>query len=338
MKAVKPAQVPIWERRRRKKKKTRIIRLIFVVIIGLIVVNLAFKLPGLYRDFNQPFPRFPDEDEKTHDLDNSFRTNYLLVSYKGNWLQDVAIASYEPEDRRLSLLLLDLPENKELRLAANKSFRSGRVSKLSQQISVEMGIILDRYLAFEIKNMYFGTGNAAKTHMKLRSVGIFFKIIPLKRDLNKYLKTNFTTPELISFLWNVRGSKFEEKDVTSLGGLGLTDPQTEEGSEELSNLFFDRSIINEGASISIRNSSGIAGLGNSLAFYLENLGASVVVVEVGEEISQENLFITRNRKKYVEKRLSSFISFKKSKVDEEEFSGDILVVIGESVAGELTLP
>jgi hypothetical protein len=335
MSSIKPTRVPVWEKRRKEKKKSRLIRFVILVVIAFFLINIIIKIPGLYRDFNQPFPRFSGENEKTQNLDSSFRTNYLLVSYSGGWLQDAAIVSHEPEDRRLSLLLLRLHKNKKLRLSTNKSFRNGGIGSLSKQISIELGVIFDRYIAFEKKNMYFTAENASSTYEQIKSLGIFFKAFSLKKDLNKYLKTNFTTSELVSFLWDLRSAKFEDKDTTSLSDFGLPNLQSEEGSGVLSNLFFDRSIIEEGASVNIRNSSGVVGLGSRLSLYIENLGASVVVVETGEETTQESSIVAVNRKSRMEKRIGSLISLK-SGGEDEEFSGDVLFILGKQAADELT--
>ncbi len=338
MDAIKPVRIPIWERRRKEKRRNRLIRLVILVLVTLVLVNLVLKLPSIYRNLNSPFPRLPNGEKQVSELDTSFRTNYLLISYKENWLQDVAIASYEPVDKRLTLLLLELPKNKKLRLSTNKSFKGGEINALSQQISSQLGVVLDRYLAFENAGLNFTAQGLLDTYKQLKSVGFFFRIFSVKNDMNKALKTNFATGELISMFWKVRSAKFEEKDAISLAALGVSNLQSEEAGELIKNLFFDRDIIDEGANISIRNSSGVLGLGSTLASYLENLGASVVVVEAGEEVSQENFLIVRNKKPRVEKRISSAFSFKKEAAGEEEFSGDILIILGKKAAGELTLP
>lgn len=338
MNAIKPARTPIWERRRKEKRRNRLIRLVILVLITLVLVNLILKLPGIYRNLNSPFPRFPNDERQVSELDTSFRTNYLLISYKENWLQDAAIASYEPVDKRLTLLLLELPKNKKFRLATNKSFKGGGINVLSQQISNQLGVVLDRYLAFENAGLNFNTQGSLDSYKQLKSAGFFFRILSVKNDMNKALKTNLATGELINMFWKVRGAKFEEKDAASLATLGASNLQSEETGEVIKNLFFDRDIIDEGASISIRNSSGVLGLGSTLASYLENLGASVVVVETGKEVSQENFLIVRNKKPRVEKRIGAAFSSKKEAAGEEEFSGDILIILGEKAAGELTLP
>jgi hypothetical protein len=338
MNAIKPARTPIWEKRKIDKRRNRLIRLILLFVIALVLVNLILKLPGIYQSLNSPFPRFPNDEGTTSELDTSFRTNYLLVSYKGSWLQDAAIASYEPVDKRLTLLLLELPKSKKLRLSTNKSFGSGGIDALSRQMSNQLGVILDRYLAFETAGVNFTAQDSLDAYKQLKSIGFFFNIFSIKNNMNKILKTNLTTGELINMLWKVRGAKFEEKDVASPTTLGVSNLQSEGAAEILKSLFFDRSIIDEGASVSIRNSSGVAGLGSRLAFYLDNLGASVVVVETGEEVTQDNFLAVRNEKLRTEKRIGSVFTYEKKDAIEEEFSGDILIILGEGSAEELTLP
>ncbi|HEX7455901.1 MAG TPA: hypothetical protein VF303_00320 [Candidatus Nanoarchaeia archaeon] len=338
MASFKPARVPIWEKTKIEKRRGRLVKLAIFIVAALILTNLVIKLPGIYRDLNNPFPRFPDEKQKTSELDTSFRTNYLLISYEGNWLQDAAIASYEPEDGRLTLLLFNLPEDKKLRLAANKIFRGGGVEELAQYFGVSLGIVFDRYLAFESEDTYFTAEKALDTHKQLKSTSVVFKIFGLKQELDNVLKTNMSLSELLGLGWELRSTEFEEGDIVSLSSAGSTNLQSEEVASLVNSLFFDRRVIDEAAAVTIRNSSGVAGAGNTLAGILTNLGATVVVVETDGEVSEETLLVVRNKKPTVVKRMSYIFEFKRTASKGEEFSGDILIDLGKEAAGDLTLP
>lgn len=337
---MKPARkLPIWEQTKKEKRKSRLTRLVFLLIFFVILINLAIRLPALYRELSHPFERFPGEREKLVDLDTAFRTNLLFASYKKDGrIVDLAIASYEPVDKRLTALFFSLPENAQLRVAASAAFEKEGVVGLQRFVSTQIAVPLDRYLAFESSNLTFTTENMLLSYKEIKSAGLFFKALSFKRSLNKTLKTNLTSPEILNLIWRIRGAKFEEKDMLYLNKIGSGDLASKETTGELSNLFVDRKISDEGAAVTVRNSSGKAGLGTVLANYLGNLGVTIVAVETGEESSQKNFLIEKNSKPQLEKRLASIISFEKKKAEKEDFSGNVLIIVGEEATGMLTLP
>lgn len=330
MKPAKPIRTPLWEKTKQEKRKTRLIRLVVLAIFAIIIVNLAIKLPGIYRDINNPFPRFAGDTRENQDLDTSYRTNVLLVSYEKNRLVDLGIATYEPVDKKTTLIVFDLPSNKPLRLTTNKVFRDGGISNLSTYISNSTGVILDRYIAISDPSVYFTLGNVQKTHGDLNNFLVVFKFFSFKAHLNKVLKTDLTTPNLISIAMKFRNSRFEKKDTISLSDQGIQDLAD--------NLFLDRKIVEEGAAVTIRNSSEQPMVGRVLENYLNNLGATVVSVESGDT-SEKSILIVKNKKPQIEERLKAIINVqKRGAKGEDAFSGDLLIIIGKEAASKLTLP
>ena len=330
MKQAKPIRTPLWEKTKQEKRKTRLIRLVILAIFAIIIVNLAIKLPGIYRDLNNPFPRFPGETQKTSDLDFSFRTNVLLVSYEKNRLVDLGIATYEPVDKKTTVILIDLPSNKPIRLTTNKIFRSGGIDYLSAYISNSTGVILDRYIAISDPSVYFTPENVQKIHSDLNNFLAVFQFFTFKAHLNKVLKTDLTTPKLINLAMKFRNSRFEKKDAISLEDQGIQDLAN--------NLFLDRKIVEEGAAVTIRNSSEQPMIGRVLENYLNNLGVTVVSVESGDA-SEKSILIVKNKKPQIEKRLESIIKVQKRGLGKDDaFSGDLLIIIGKEAASKLTLP
>jgi len=332
-------KLPIWEKAKKEKRKNRIIRIAFLLIVLIILVNVAIRVPTIYHVLSHPFERLPNDKEKLADLDTSFRTNLLLASYeKERGLGDLAIASYEPADRRLTVLFFDLSENRKLQMMANHVFEKEGVVGLQRFISMQTAVPVDRYLAFESSDLTFTTESMLNSYKEIKSANFFLKVLSFKRSLNKTLKTNLTSAEILNLIWRIRGAKFEEKDQLYLNKIGSGDLASRETTEELSNLFVDRKISDEGAAVTVRNSSGKAGLGTVLARYLGNLGVTIVAVETGEESSQKNFLLEKNSKPQLEKRLASIISFNKKKAEKEDFSGDILIIVGEEAIRMLTLP
>ena len=114
--------------------------------------------------------------------------------------------------------------------------------------------------------------------------------------------------------------------------------QSEELATLVNNSFFDKNIVEESASITIRNSSGVSGAAGYLAAILTTLGASVIEIETGEQTQERSLLIVKNSKPKLEKRLSSLVKLDKKSKSEEDFAGDVLIDLGKNAAGELTLP
>lgn len=339
MNVVKPTKLPIWERTKKEKRRERLIKFIVGAILLVIIVNLVIKLPGIYRELNTPFPRLQGDIDRKEELDTSFRTNILLISHEDKRVVDLAIVSYEPVDKRLTALLFNLPEFKNMRLTINKAFRNSGEAGLQNLLSVSLAVPIDRYLAFEDPDLTFMAEDLENAAKEIKSAGAIFQAFSAKRNLNNILRTNFTTSELLKIGWMLRDTRYEEKDNFQLSEKDVKDLRTEEIGSLINNLLFDRKILDEGASMSIVNSSESAGVGSVLASYIRNLGGSVIDVESGDEIESDSSIVVKNEKSEITKRLKSIIGFKKKKATEkEEFSGDLLFIIGKDAADELTFP
>lgn len=338
MSVFKPAKEPLWEKTKREKKRGRIIRLLLLLTVLFIAINLAVKLPGIYRNLNRPFERFAGENAQTGPLDFSFRTNFLTISFEKTRLVDVALASYEPTDKKLTVLLFELPKNKDLRLPANKVFRNGGVESLEKYISINLGAIIDRYIALEDPEVHFTPENFAGFQDHLKDVTTFFKVLSAKSYLNKTLKTNLTSREMVTIFWKLRGAGIDQNDALSLKNLGTTNLQQEILVEVASNFFLDREVIKEAPSVTIRNSSGVWSLGANLAKYLTNLGTTLVSIETSDEEIPESTLVIRNKKKQIETRIVDLIELKKRKIKEDDrFSGDLLIILGKDASEKLSV-
>ena len=170
MNVVRPAKIPVWEKAKREKKRNRLVRFLVLLVLSLVFINLAIKLPGIYKQLNNPLPRFPGENKKTRPLSTSFRINLLLISYKSNRLVDAAVASFEPSDKKVTLLLFDLPNNKNVRFLTNRAFREDGVGAVSRYVGLNLGVILDRYLAFDDEDTYFTGQNTLSTYKQIKSI------------------------------------------------------------------------------------------------------------------------------------------------------------------------
>ena len=165
-----------------------------------------------------------------------------------------------------------------------------------------------------------------------------FKILSFGGTAAEDLKTNFSSRELLSLFWKLRGSELDEKDIISISDLRVDSLQSEELATLVNNSFFDKDIVEESASVSIRNSSGVSGAAGYLTGIITTLGASVIEIETGEQTQERSFLIVKNSKPKLEKRLSSLVKLDKKSKSEEDFAGDVLIDLGKNAAGELTLP
>ncbi len=337
MNAVKPVKSPIWERTKNEKKKGRRIKFFIGVVLTIIIINFAFKLPGLYTEVNTPFPELERDTDKITKLDTSFRTNILLISHEKDRVIDLTVVSYEPVDKRLSAILFNLSDYKNIRRLTNEAFRNGGEAALQRHLMVSLGIPIDRYLAFEDPGLKFTRNVIDKSVREIKSNILFFRILSIKRSFNSILKTNFSSGELIRLGWTLRSAKFEEKDSVPLTDQNIKDLRVESVSDLTSNLFIDRKILDEGASVTIINASSTPGLGSTLAIFITNLGGTVVTVESAESTQEKSTLEAKNKRGEILTRLKSIITLEEKKVG-DKFSGDLRIVIGEDGAEELTLP
>jgi hypothetical protein len=332
---------PIWEKAKKEKRRGRLIKIGLLFLLLIIAVNLLIRGPAIFKELRRPFDKLQNDNIRSVDIDFSFRANVLIITYSEHWgLTDIAIISYEPGDKRQSALLFNLEgeANKPLRRAAQKIFREEGIGGLQRFISNSLGVPIDRYGAFAGEDLTFSTKQLLEVKKELESPAVFLKIFPTKQKLSKVLKTNVTSGDFWNIFWKARGAKFEEKDAIYLKESKEGNLQSGEVTSQTNNLFLDRKVLEEGAALTIRNSSGKGGLGSTLEHYLTNLGATVVAVEAGEETQVKTLLVVRNSKPEVEKRLQSIINFKEKEAKAEEFSGDILIILGEDAMQELTLP
>src|SRR3972149_2383633 len=120
-----PARTPSWKSQKAEKKKNSLFRWVLLVIITLILINLITKVPKTVKFFTEPFGSLPNDENENTVLDTTYRTNFLFLSYlSGQIVFDAALVSYEPKDKNISFIDLDLPNNPDIRKKMNSVFRN----------------------------------------------------------------------------------------------------------------------------------------------------------------------------------------------------------------------
>lgn len=327
-------RIPVWERVKRKKRRDRLIRLILIVLLLFAAVNLAIRVPALIKDFNQPFERLPGDKGFTRKLDLSFRSNFLLTSFnEKNKLSDLAVVSYEPVDEKITILHLDFENNFALQRAARGILKDNGIKGLTKYVSIGLAIPIDRY--FSVNNSMITNQNLLNVKREIESLSAFLKTFSIKGTLEKNgFKTNASMKEIVDLFWKIRSSSFDENDLTSLEKIKSL--SSNEALSLTENLFLDRKILDEAASVAVLNSSGEIGLEGVLVNYLTNIGVSVVEIGSSDEVVEKSFLVKNKERPAIEERLKTIFGFKEEK-DGIEFSGDVLIVIGKDSVGDLTL-
>ena len=90
----------------------------------------------------------------------------------------------------------------------------------------------------------------------------------------------------------------------------------------------DPSVSKENATVSVVNGSGMPGLGNRLARYVSNLGATVVSVTSSEKPLGKSTIVYIDKDSYTFRRLSQLLQFQNEAMKKPSLS-DIVITIGE---------
>jgi hypothetical protein len=329
-------RVSAWEKTRQKKRKNRILKVIFLILALFIITNLAIKVPNLIKSFNQPFDKLSGDDHTEKDLNLSFRSNFLFISVsEEERILDTALLSYEPGEKRLTFVHLDLKRNRVLGRELKNLYKDKGIETLKKYVSRGLAIPVDRYIAVEDRDL--SPEYISYIKRGAEDITFFVKVFSAEGIFGSDLKTDLARMEFINFLWKIRDSSFEEGDNISLENLKIRTLPNQQLTTLMEDRFLESKILEEGASVTVVNSSGEQGLAGVLTNYLTNLGASVVEMESSEEIVEESFLVIKNSKKSLENRLSYIFDFERKNKSEVDFAGDILIVLGKDAVEDLTL-
>lgn len=326
-----PAQVHYWKKQKNKNVKKRLLKLVFLIIVIFIAVNLATKIPKIAKFFTQPFDRLSGDKLDNEALDFTYRSNFLLLTYLSDQiLLNVALVSYEPKDKNITFINFDLPNNTQIRKRVNSIFRNDGVGQVQKYISLGLFVPIDRYVAVE--KVEFSEDYLKKVKEDLKLPSVIFKAAFLDEIFGPKLKTNMSSKEFLDFLFKLRDSNgFVYKKIETPS---LPDRQV---LASLQNQFIDNKIIDEGASVILVNGSGQSGLASILKGYITNLGAYVVSIEDLDRPVEKSSVIIRNNKEAIISRIKYILDYEKKTKENNDFSGDILILIGKDAIERLTL-
>lgn len=148
---------------------------------------------------------------------------------------------------------------------------------------------------------------------------VYFSNLIFSRDKDK---TNLTVVDFFRLTLMTRGAKSENISEESVSFKDTSNYQ-----RKISKKFVDSKIADENVSIEIVNSSGISGLGNSVAKTISNLGGNVVLVTTSKKMEKESKIYFKNES-YTLKKVSKILNIKPSFSDENSLS-DVIIVLGE---------
>lgn len=328
---------------KKRKQLTRLVLLSLLgVILGVVLLNIIFRLPSLYSNVTQPFEKLQGEFYSQSNLDLGKRTNILLLTSDYSQLTEVALASFEPGNRKVTVLKLS-PETTVLSQEGGKKlsdlpvFQQGRVvniDQLSTAVMEVVGYIPDSYIVVADSRPWINTEtlNQVVENSSL-SPSLFFKLRSYKSYLDDRLKTNLTINELFSLGSKVKGippERFELiETLTYTTESGLIDSQTL--ANEIGVKLNDRAVVEANLAVEIVNQSGVDGLGQVFKGIVSNLGANVVSVDSAEVANEKSQVLVAGQSNYLTQRLARLLQAE-IKEEQEIGSVDLQVKVGKNMA------
>src|SRR3990167_3143115 len=328
-----PARPPSWKSKKARDKKNSLLRWVFLIITALILINLATKVPKIVKFFTEPFDSLPKNGNENTVLDTTYRTNFLFLSYlSGQIVFDAALVSYEPKDKNIIFIDFDLPNNQDIRKKTNSAFRGGGAGEVHKYFSLGLFVPIDRYISVE--KVDFSEEYLKNVKKSLQIPVVFSKIFSIDEIFGSGLKSNMSSREFVDWIFKLRDSNSENFVYIKIPAKSLPNNDV---STLLQNQLIDNRILEEGATVTIRNASAKLGLASILATYVTNLGASVVAVEDASEPVEKSSVIIKNEKNSLTSRIETVFHYEKKAREKVDFSGDILILVGKDAIDELTL-
>lgn len=323
----------LWNRRNRRLKAKKLIGLFVILIVLIAFVNLIIRIPGWYQKINQPFGRIQSTIANDGDINDSFRTNILLLSLsERNSLQDLAIASFN--SKRNSLTIVRIPisaktytANADLNatfsaIYFSKPYLSSDFDSLYIAAKESIALPLDGYFVFTSDDLKFTDEVVNQARGKLFSINFLFRFFSYKAWLNEHMKTNYSIAKLWSLSWDFKRISKDKLSVLDLKELAEVDNLLQES-------ILDTNVANEGAVVEISASEDVPpGYPiNLVDRVVNNLGASTINLGKVDESSETKVVLDSDKNKVAE-RLAKFLSIKVEK-EKIESGADVKVIVGE---------
>lgn len=328
-----------WKRSNRKLKVKRLVGLFVVIVILFAVGNLLIKIPSWVRGVNSPFEKVQTNVADGGAINDSYRTNILLISISDkDSLQDLAVASFNsnrnvvkiirvPIGTRIDLYGLEDKMSLGAVYFAKPYFDSGfdSVFVTTKELLAQP---LDGYFVLNSNELEFSEEETASLKEKLGSLTLIPKFLGYKGWLNEHLKTNYSTSNLVNLAWSFRKIGKDKVVVLDLGEeLGGKQLSLDEVDLFLREEISDNTITNEGGLVEV-----VGGSVGLVARLVNNLGASTIDLGTEGEEAETKVILGSDKARIAE-RLASFFDVEVEKGDIES-GADVRMVIGRDFEGK----
>ena len=328
-----------WKRRNRKLRVKKFIGLFVVIIILFALGNIIIKIPSWIRSVNSPFEEVQTDIIDGGNINDSYRTNILLVSVSDkDDLQNLAIASFN--SNRSSVKIINVPISAKVYLeGADEDLSIGAVYFAKPYFDSSFDSVfvaakeflaqpLDGYFVFNSNELEFTEREVSLVKEKLSSFTLILKFLSYKSWLNENMKTNYSTSNLVSLAWSLRQMNKDKIMVLDLrkefGGKQLSlDGVDSLLREEI----LDNTIVNEGGLVEV-----VGGRSGLVERLVNNLGASTINLSLEGEEAETKIILGSDKAKIAE-RLATFLGVKVEKNDIES-GADVKVVLGRDFEGK----
>lgn len=331
-------RVQMQKNERRKRQTVLIFRLILVFTVGLVLLNLAFRLPAIYTKFAKPFQNLQSEFYRDVRIDFSNRTNLLLIGTANQELKELALASIEPGRKKIILLSL-APETlvfgkeqpKKLSdLVVFKQNNPENIEQLAAATLEILGYFSDGYILLSDSSAWISKKNLNQfVENSTFSPNFIFNLTKNKKYLDEHLFTNLTIGEFYTLNTQIKKIPPERFDFVDtrefLNKQGFIESQ--KLLNEVSVKLNDSKVAEGNYAVEIINSSGVGGLGSVIKNLVSNLGANVVSVSSTPNLQTESKILVKEKNNHLAKRLETVLKTKMQvgKTD----SLDVRIILGE---------
>ena len=154
-------------------------------------------------------------------------------------------------------------------------------------------------------------------------------------SLQDSIHTTLVKAKNINFIDKLRLLLFAQtiaKDDIHMTHLKL--PVTSSEEEDTKNIAVDQSLYKEGVSIAVVNASGFAGLGNTTATMLEEIGANVISVTTADQENETSSLVNTGEATYTLRRLTHIFSINPKMISKQQLA-TITIILGKDAKEKL---
>jgi hypothetical protein len=343
-----------WLKQQSRRQWRRYLTWFFGLLLVFLIINLVWRATVFINFLGKPFQELPGKLSHSDGVNIDKRVNILLFSLsEDNKVKEAVVAFYKGEDKVLSFFPI-YPDThvrfsdgtwgkiEDLYQEGEKEFSNG-LGYLAHGVGEILAVPVDSYVAFTGRSFEEGllTEKSLRgAHQDLKSPLFFLDLLELKSWGEGYFRTSFSLGELMKLVLSLRGVRYDRLnylDAEKLVQEVVLDDRkfttfNQDALDSLtSEVLSEAQVVAEGASVGIRNSTQVSGLGGRVSRFVTRLGGRVAQVGNAEEPSEETLINNYGGKDYTAERIQRALGVGRviKPLSTEPSKEDILIILGK---------